>query len=67
MWQGGDFPLELCWIQFGGERKKEGKRKKREKKKKIKRKKGGVRGSTFSLGSTEIGLSVFVGAGNKVR
>ena len=24
MWQGKDFPLELCWIKFGGERKKMG-------------------------------------------
>ena len=45
-------------------RKKEGK-KKREKK--IKKKESGVRNSTFSLRSKEIGLSVFVGAKCKVH
>ena len=32
MWQGGDFPLELCWIKFDGERKKIKERKKKERK-----------------------------------
>ena len=47
--------------QFSGEKGK----KKREKKRK--KKKRGVRSSTFSLGSTEIRLSVFVGARGKVH
>ena len=64
MWQGEDFPLELCWIKFSGERKKEGKKKKRKKRKKKKR---GVRSSTFSPGFTEIGPSVFVEVRGKVH
>ena len=48
MWQGEDFPLDLCWIKFGGEREKEGrKNKKRKKEKKRKKKRRGVRSSTF--------------------
>ena len=31
MWQGEDFPLDLCWIKFSGERKNEGKKKQKEK------------------------------------
>ena len=37
MWQGEDFPLELCWIKFGGERKKRERKKKEEKKEEEKR------------------------------
>ena len=48
--------------QFGGEREK---MREREKEKKRKRKKGGVRSSTLSLDSTEIGPSVFVEARGK--
>ena len=60
MWQGGDLPLELCWIKFGGERRKMRERKRKEKKR-------GVRDSTFSLLFTEIGPLVFIGARGKVR
>ena len=69
MWQGEDFPLELCWIKLSRERKKEGKRKrKREgKEKKTKKEKRGVRRSTFSLGFTEIRPLVFNGARGKVH
>ena len=33
MWQGGDFPLELYWIKFGGERKNEERERERKEKK----------------------------------
>ena len=49
--------------QVGSIRWGEGKRRERKRKKKKK----GVRSSTFSLRFTEIVLSVFVGARNKVR
>ena len=52
----------LDQIQWGEEKKE---RKMREKKKE--KKKRGVRSSTFSLGFTEIGSSVFVGARGKVH
>ena len=69
MWQGEDFPLELCSIKFGGERKNEGKKKKKrgKKEKKRKKKRRGVRSSTFSLGFTEIGPSNFVRARGKFQ
>ena len=63
MWQGkvgGDLPLESRGSNPVERRKKEGKRKR-------KKKKRGMRSSTFSLGFTEIGLSVFVGARGKVH
>ena len=64
MWQGEDFPLELCWSKFDGERKKEGKKKKEKKREKKRR---GVRSSIFSLDFTENGPSVFFGARGKVH
>ena len=50
---------------FGGERKIGGKKEKKRKKRKERGRKG-VRRSNFSLDSTEIGLSVFVEARDKV-
>ena len=47
------------------ERKKESEKKRKEKKRKKEKRK--VRSSTFSLGFTEIGSTVFVGAGSKVH
>ena len=57
---GEDFPLESSWKNLVGEKEKGGKEKE-------KKKESGMRSSTFSLGSTEIGLSVFVGARGKVH
>ena len=64
MWQGGGFPLESSWDNSMERRKKEGKNEKKEKE--GEKKKRGVRSSTFSLGFTEIGSLVSVGARRKV-
>ena len=60
---GGNFPLESSWMRFDG---REGKMRKR-KRKKRKNKESGVRSFTFSLRSTEIRPSVFIGARGKVH
>ena len=65
----GTFPLDSSWNNSVERRENEGKKKrkkKRERKRKKKKKKRGVRSSTFSLGFTEIGPSVFVRARGKV-
>ena len=62
---GRRLPLELCWIKFDGEKGKKRERKRKEKKRKKKKRR--VRSSTLSLGFTEIGSSVFVGARDKVH
>ena len=78
MWQGkvgGDFPLESSWNNLVERERKRKKRKEKErkekkrkrKKRKERRKKRRVRSSTLSLGFTEIGPSVFVGARGKVH
>ena len=56
---GEDFPLESSWKILVGEKEKGGKEKKK--------KESGMRSSTFSLGSTEIGPSIFIGARGKVH
>ena len=56
MWQDEDIPLDFGPNKFGGEEKKKEKREKRER---------GERSSNFSLRSTEIGWSVFVGPRTK--
>ena len=63
MWQGGDFPFEL----LDQIRWREGKMREKKERKKRAKKRRGVRSSTFSLGLTEIGLSVFVEARGKVH
>ena len=68
MWQGkvgGNFPLESSWDNLVGEKGKRREIKRKEKKRK--RKKRGVRRSTFSIGFTKIGLSVFIGTRGKVQ
>ena len=60
----GEFPTLNKWDQI---RWREGKRRERKREKKRKKKESRVRNSTLSLRSTEIGLSIFVGARGKVH
>ena len=63
----GNFPFESSWIDSMGEKEKREKKEKKRKKGKERKKESGVRSSTFSLRSTEIGPSVFVEARGKVH
>ena len=62
---GRKFPTLNKWDQIRWNEGKTRERKKKEKKRK--KKESGVRSTTFSLRSTEIGPSIFVGARDKVH